>query len=294
MSKNEVVVKSESNQVAEVMDYKAKALEYLSSMGNKLPVKQQTQFLEMAQAFGLNPFKRELYAVGYGDNWNIITGYEVYLKRAERTGKLDGWETVIDGVGEQMSCTVIIYRKDWNRPFKHCVYYREVCQKTKDGKPNSVWSKMPSFMTKKVAVAQGFRMCFPDEFGGMPYTSDEMPDPSEFKDVTPKAKVETKSTESPSSNKLSKATKEKESAPIVQMWTQEQADELGEIMNSKKSDGTSIFSDEEKNQYRELLKNGQFEDAIASAKIQLKDRLLAISFETTEEETPAEEETPIF
>ena len=29
-------------------------------------------------------------------------------------------------------------------------------------------------MTKKVAIAQGFRLCFPDELGGMPYTADEL------------------------------------------------------------------------------------------------------------------------
>ena len=29
-------------------------------------------------------------------------------------------------------------------------------------------------MTKKVAMAQAFRLCFPDEFGGMPYTNDEI------------------------------------------------------------------------------------------------------------------------
>jgi molecular chaperone DnaK (HSP70) len=29
-------------------------------------------------------------------------------------------------------------------------------------------------MTKKVAMAQGFRLCFSDELGGMPYTREEM------------------------------------------------------------------------------------------------------------------------
>jgi hypothetical protein len=31
-------------------------------------------------------------------------------------------------------------------------------------------------MIKKVAMAQGFRLCFSDELGGMPYTADELPD----------------------------------------------------------------------------------------------------------------------
>jgi hypothetical protein len=38
-------------------------------------------------------------------------------------------------------------------------------------------------MTKKVAIGQAFRLCFPDEFGGMPYEESEMP--LEERNVTP-------------------------------------------------------------------------------------------------------------
>ena len=83
-----------NNQIAEVEDFKAKATEWLKNMGTQLPPAQTAQFLELCQAYKLNPFKREIYAVGYGNKFNIITGYEVYLKRAERTGKLNGWTCV--------------------------------------------------------------------------------------------------------------------------------------------------------------------------------------------------------
>lgn len=56
----------------------------------------RTQFVSICQAFGLNPWKRDVYATIYGEgsyrHFSAITGYEVYLKRAERTGKLDGWK----------------------------------------------------------------------------------------------------------------------------------------------------------------------------------------------------------
>lgn len=242
---NEITVKE--NVTTELVDYKNKALEYLSSMGNKLPAKHQTQFLEIAQAFGLNPFKRELYAVGYGDNWNIITGYEVYLKRAERIGKLDGWKCEVFNVEDhnKMYATVTIYRKDWKMPFEHTVYFSEVCQKTKDGRLNSVWGKMPSFMCKKVAIAQGFRLCFPDEFGGMPYTADEMPSEEDLKNVTPVEEV-------------------KPAAP-EKKYTTEQAVKLGEVMNSKLPNNENVFSEEEKVEYKKLLMAGEFEIALQQA-----------------------------
>lgn len=157
-------------------DSKAVAVEYLRSMGMNLPQKYEAQFIELCKAYQLNPFKRECYAVGYGERWNIITGYEVYIKRAERTEKLDGWDCVVEGSGDGMVAKLTIYRKDWHHPFHHFVLYREAVQRTKDGSVNSMWAKMGSFMLRKVCIAQGFRLCFPDELVGMPYTSDELPE----------------------------------------------------------------------------------------------------------------------
>jgi phage recombination protein Bet len=189
----------EHKEVAEVQQQKTDIIqpvdmkmitEFLDTTGltKQLLPKEKATFVNMAQLFGLNPFKREIYCTVYGTGdyrtCAIVTGYEVYLKRAERTGKMDGWECSITGKGDDMAATVTIYRKDWGHPFKHTVYYRECVQiNKKTGKPNSVWGKMPSFMTKKVAIAQAFRLCFPDEFGGMPYTNDEIVNDDEIKNM---------------------------------------------------------------------------------------------------------------
>lgn len=260
MDSKEITV-TDTKVVAETINYKEKALEYLQSMGNKLPAKQQTQFLEMAQAFGLNPFKREIYAVGYGENWNIITGYEVYLKRAERIGKLDGWEATVEGSGENMTATVTIWRKDWKMPFKHTVLFSEVCQKTKDGKLNSVWSKMPSFMCRKVGIAQAFRLCFPDEFGSMPYTADEMPSEDDMKNITPTSEL------------VKEASKRTEPNKTEKLYTPEQAKKLGAVMNTLDGNSNPVFTDEEKKIYREMLMAGKFEHAMEVAEELLKERI---------------------
>ena len=156
--------------------------EYLDSTGltKSLLPKEKSMFINIAQSYGLNPFKREIYCTAYGEGQYrqcaIVTGYEVYLKRAERTKLLDGWEVESNGSlkNGDLSSTVIIYRKDWSRPFKHTVFYEECVNKNKNGEPNAIWKKQPIFMTKKVAIAQGFRLCFSDEFNGMPYTNDEL------------------------------------------------------------------------------------------------------------------------
>lgn len=179
------IIKSENT----TSDYEKMAIDYLRGMGMTLPAKYENQFIEMCKAFGLNPYKRECYAVGYGDNWNIITGYEVYIKRAERTGKLDGWSCKVEGTGSEMKAVITIYRKDWKEPFVHYVLFDEAVQRKKDGGVTSVWQKMPSFMLRKVAIAQGFRLCFPDELGGLPYTSDEVVQ-EEINVTPPKAEID--------------------------------------------------------------------------------------------------------
>lgn len=125
----------------------------------------------ICKAHKLNPFIREVHFVKYGNApASIITGYEVYLKRAERTGLLDGWRCWIekDEIGEK--AVIEIKRKDQSTPIRWEVYRKEF------DKQQSTWKAMPTFMLKKVAIAQGFRLAFPVEVGGLPYIPEEMPE----------------------------------------------------------------------------------------------------------------------
>lgn len=174
--KNEIV-KQESQELDEKT-----LLSYLDVMGlaPKLEEKEKLNFLTIAKTFGLNPFKREIFCTVYGEGQyrqlSIITGYEVYIKRAERSGQLDGWHAETSGSVKDgdLKAKVTIYRKDRQHPFIWEVHYEECVQKTKDGKVTKFWEKA-NFMTKKVCISQAFRLCFSDEIGGMPYTSDEIP-----------------------------------------------------------------------------------------------------------------------
>jgi phage recombination protein Bet len=151
---------------------------YLTAMGlaKNLKEEEKVQFLQIAQAYNLNPFKREIYVTKFGDNFSIIVGFEAYIKRAERAGFLQGWNVTTTGKvsDNSLKAIITIYRKDWTQPFIHEVYYAEYVQKTKAGEINKFWKEKPVTMTKKVAISQGFRMCFSDELGGMPYTAEEI------------------------------------------------------------------------------------------------------------------------
>lgn len=194
---NEVANVKQSNAVA-MVDEKT-VMDYMDSTGltNQLLPGEKKMFMNLCTMYGLNPFKREVYCTAYGQGQyrqcSIVTGYEVYLKRAERIGKLDGYDvdTTLDEKGMPIKTTVTIFRKDWSHPFKHTVYFKEYVQRKKDGTVNKFWLEKPITMIEKVAKAQAFRLCFPDEFDGIPYTHEEMSnlDSSEItermKNVTP-------------------------------------------------------------------------------------------------------------
>lgn len=193
-------MKNELTTVSESVNEK-KLIEYLDVMGisPKLTESEKIQFLNIAMLNGLNPFKREIFCSVYGSGeykqLSIITGYEVYIKRAERSGQLDGWHATTTGSvsAGDLKAVVTIHRKDRKHPFVWEVFYDECVQKTKAGAVTKFWEKS-NFMTKKVAISQAFRLCFSDELGGMPYTSDEMPQQTEdvsHEVVTESVKTET-------------------------------------------------------------------------------------------------------
>lgn len=147
--------------------------EYLQTfgIGKTLTADEKIKFIKICQAFSLNPFKREIHVTKFGGQANIIVGYEVYLKRAERTGKLAGWRTWFESLDpdEDFCCHIEIHRHDWKFPLVHTVYMSEYGN---DKSP--MWKRMPKMMLRKVAISSGFRMAFPDDLGGMPYEPGEI------------------------------------------------------------------------------------------------------------------------
>lgn len=143
--------------------------------------KEVFMFLNICKMYNLNPFKRgEIYLIKYSPSQaaSTLVGYETYLKRAEESKNWDGMEATTEGKTEDntLKAIVKIYRKDWNHPFTHEVYYSEYVQRKQDGTVNKFWKEKPQTMIKKVCLSQAFRLCFPSEFSGMPYTKEEFND----------------------------------------------------------------------------------------------------------------------
>lgn len=172
-------------------------------------------FLNITKSYNLNPFKREIHLIKYGDTpASIVVGYEVYIKRAERTGKLDGWKVRVEGEPGKEKAVIEIKRKDFSEPFQWEVSRAEF------DKGQASWKSMPLFMLKKVAIGQGFRLCFSEELGGMPYLKEEID--TESSESLPKAEI--KIDEEPVrevSIKTSSPTKKELGDRLLRIWGQD-------------------------------------------------------------------------
>jgi len=129
--------------------------------------------IALSKHLGLDPTKKEVHFIPFKGSLQLVVSYTEYIKRAERSGKLNGWDVAVgkDEVGTYAETT--IYRKDWEHPLKWKVYLSEVRKDTPS------WKSMPIFMLKKVCIAQAFRLAFPEETNELPYEESELvPEPT--------------------------------------------------------------------------------------------------------------------
>ena len=213
-----------------------KLSEYLNLYGfSNIPELEKKQFIEICRMNGLNPFKREAHISAYGEGkyrvFAVITGYEVYIRRAEESGRLEGWEAPvitqcktakINRKGEisiidDIEATITIYRADFKYPFKHSVKLSEYIQKTKEGDVTKFWLNCESQL-KKVAISQGFRLCFNEILSTLPFTSEEY-DPKKTIRINPELDLEVhETTKLTTPENLSKAPEKEILLPNTDKW----------------------------------------------------------------------------
>lgn len=159
---------------------------YLVSGNGNVSDNEVMAFIALCKYQGLNPFIREAYLIKFGSApATIVTGKEVFTKRAAKIKECAGWEagiTIInaDGKLERRFGTLVlpketlvggwckVHRHDWKVPMETEVSMTEFDKK------QSSWKTMPATMIRKVAIVSGLRDAFPENFQGM-YDSAEMP-----------------------------------------------------------------------------------------------------------------------
>ncbi len=164
---------------------------YLVNGNGNVTDQEVVMFLNLCRFQHLNPFLREAYLIKFGNTAaTIVTGKEVFTKRAKRNKDYRGFEAGIivlqeDGntlerIGtfklteEQLvGGWAKVYINGFEKPVEITVSFCEYVGLKSDGEVNSQWKKKPATMIRKVALVQALREAFPEDFTGL-YSPEEM------------------------------------------------------------------------------------------------------------------------
>ena len=167
---------------------------YLVSGGGSVSDQEVVMFIGMCKAQHLNPFNREAYLIKYGSNSpaTMITGKDVFLKRAQRHPDFDGLQAGIIVIEIETGRMIEregtfyipeeerlvggwckVFQKDQRIPSYESVNLSEYIGRKRDGSVNEQWSKRPATMIRKVALVHALKEAFPDDLGGL-YAQEEI------------------------------------------------------------------------------------------------------------------------
>lgn len=116
-------------------------------------------FLQLCKAQDLNPFIKEAYLIPFGNKKQMVTAYDVFLKRGEEHTGYEGHTTEFKD--DNKTCVIKVYRKGYQVPITVEVWFEEL------SKDNAQWKKMPKTMLEKCGIAKAFRRAFPNKFKGL-------------------------------------------------------------------------------------------------------------------------------
>jgi phage recombination protein Bet len=135
-------------------------------------------FAYACQRTGLDPFSKQIYAIKRGGKMTIQAGIDGLRSIAERTGQLDGSETLWcgdDGVWTDVwlgskppaAAKTTIWRKGAGHPFTGVARFADY------NAGQGLWTKMGTTMIAKCSEALALRKAFPADLSGV-YSTDEM------------------------------------------------------------------------------------------------------------------------
>ncbi len=160
-------------------------------------------FLSVAKATGLDPMRRQVFAVSRWDDklkrerWTTQASIDGFRAVAEATGRYEGqlgpywcgedgqWLDVWLKKAPPSASKVGVIRAGFKEPLYRVALFSEYAQRKKDGSLTKFWIEKPALMLAKCAEALALRSAFPQSLSGV-YSDDEIPKEVEVQsEVTP-------------------------------------------------------------------------------------------------------------
>lgn len=188
-----------ANDIVEFKSEKGDAVRFTSEDVRRqicpnLDDRELAMVMALCQAQHLNPFTNDVHITKFGDSKaTIVTGKEVFTKRAQANPKFEGFEAGITFVKKGVKGAPIerregsllmpdeqliggwcdVYVKGYRVPIYDEVSFMEYAGRKRDGTLNAMWSSKGATMIRKVALCHALREAFPDDFQGL-YGEEEM------------------------------------------------------------------------------------------------------------------------
>lgn len=149
-------------------------------------------FLSVAKATGLDPMRRQVFAVSRWDDklkrerWTTQASIDGFRAVAEATGRYEGqlgpfwcgedgqWLDVWLKKAPPSASKVGVIRAGFKEPLFRVALFSEYAQRKKDGSLTKFWIEKPALMLAKCAEALALRSAFPQSLSGV-YSDDEIP-----------------------------------------------------------------------------------------------------------------------
>jgi len=155
---NEIIINQEEMTKLLEKDW-TKSMDLVKSMTTKNLTNDEFKlFVYIANMYGLNPIKREIYMIKYGDSAQTIISRDGYYTMLKTNPSYNGHETILhldekfpDDI-TKMWAECKVHLKGIDYPITEVAYYKESFNSN-----NQIWNKMPKTMLRKVAESRAFR-----------------------------------------------------------------------------------------------------------------------------------------
>lgn len=173
------MVRAEPRPMTVAPDYSSEKIALIrSTIAPDLTDNELALYVEICKRTGLDPFRRQIYAIKRGGKMTIQTSIDGFRVIAQRSGQYEGqlgpywcgddgtWLDVWLSAKPPAAAKVGILRRGWREPLWGVARFASYAQE-------NLWRKMPEVMIAKVAEALAIRKAFPEDVSGL-YVAEEM------------------------------------------------------------------------------------------------------------------------